>query len=147
MEINNYKVSKGIHFCYGHRVLEYNGMCRYLHGHNAYLEIDISSNRLDQLGMVVDFNEIKDKAKNWIDQHVDHKMLLCDGDPIIPALKELGEPYFLMAENPLDYFARFYRLKTFISIHQNGYAQLNIVSVSSSMFLTKILPNTTFSKI
>ena len=52
-----------------------------------------------------------------------------------------------MAENPLDYFARFYRLKTFISIHQNGYAQLNIVSVSSSMFLTKILPNTTFSKI
>ncbi|MBJ27690.1 MAG: 6-pyruvoyl tetrahydrobiopterin synthase [Chloroflexi bacterium] len=100
MEINNYKVSKGIHFCYGHRLLEYNGMCRYLHGHNAYLEIDISSNRLDQLGMVVDFNEIKDKAKNWIDQHVDHKMLLCDGDPIIPALKELGEPYFLMAENP-----------------------------------------------
>lgn len=100
MEINNYKVSKGIHFCYGHRLLEYNGMCRYLHGHNAYLEIDISSNRLDRLGMVVDFNEIKDKAKNWIDQHVDHKMLLCDGDPIIPALKELGEPYFLMAENP-----------------------------------------------
>ena len=100
MEINNYKVSKGIHFCYGHRLLEYNGMCRYLHGHNAYLEIDISSNRLDQLGMVDDFNEIKDKAKNWIDQHVDHKMLLCDGDPIIPALKELGEPYFLMAENP-----------------------------------------------
>ena len=100
MEINNYKVSKGIHFCYGHRLLEYNGMCRYLHGHNAYLEIDISSNRLDQLGMVVDFNEIKEKAKNWIDQHVDHKMLLCDGDPIIPALKELGEPYFLMAENP-----------------------------------------------
>ena len=100
MEINNYKVSKGIHFCYGHRLLEYNGMCRYLHGHNAYLEIDISSNRLDQLGMVGDFNEIKDKAKNWIDQHVDHKMLLCDGDPIIPALKELGEPYFLMAENP-----------------------------------------------
>ena len=100
MELNNYKVSKGIHFCYGHRLLEYNGMCRYLHGHNAYLEIDISSNRLDQLGMVVDFNEIKDKAKNWIDQHVDHKMLLCDGDPIIPALKELGEPYFLMAENP-----------------------------------------------
>ena len=100
MEINNYKVSKGIHFCYGHRLLEYNGMCRYLHGHNAYLEIDISSNRLDQLGMVVDFNEIKDKAKNWIDQHVDHKMLLCDGDPIIPALMELGLPYFLMAENP-----------------------------------------------
>jgi len=75
-------------------------MCRYLHGHNAYLEIDISANHLDQLGMVVDFNEINDKAKTWIDSNVDHKMLLCDGDPLIPALKELGEPYFLMAENP-----------------------------------------------
>lgn len=98
--MNNYTVSKGIHFCYGHRLLEYNGMCRYLHGHNAYLEIDISANHLDQLGMVVDFNEINDKAKTWIDSNVDHKMLLCDGDPLIPALKELGEPYFLMAENP-----------------------------------------------
>ena len=30
-----YRVTKEIHFCYGHRLLDYAGKCRHLHGHNG----------------------------------------------------------------------------------------------------------------
>ena len=39
-----HKVTKVIDFCYGHRLLKYDGKCKNLHGHNGVLEIDISSN-------------------------------------------------------------------------------------------------------
>ena len=42
-----YKVTKHIDFCYGHRLLNYEGQCRYLHGHNGRVEIDIESPALD----------------------------------------------------------------------------------------------------
>ena len=54
-----YSVTRIIHFCYGHRLREYDGKCRYLHGHNGKVEIELSSDRLDPRGMVKDFEEIK----------------------------------------------------------------------------------------
>ncbi|MDP2600705.1 MAG: 6-carboxytetrahydropterin synthase, partial [Deltaproteobacteria bacterium] len=45
-----YTVTKTIHFCYGHRLLNYNGKCRHLHGHNARVEIDVAAETLDSLG-------------------------------------------------------------------------------------------------
>ena len=95
-----YRVIKVIDFCYGHRLLEYDGKCRYLHGHNGKVEIELSSERLDRLGMVRDFNEIKQAIQTWIDRELDHKMLLCRKDPALPMLQELGEPVFVMESNP-----------------------------------------------
>ena len=54
-----YKVSKAIEFCYGHRLLNYDGKCRHLHGHNARAEIELNSEELDDRGMVFDFSDIK----------------------------------------------------------------------------------------
>ena len=93
-------VTKTIEFCYGHRLLEYDGKCRYLHGHNALLEVDIESDSLDGLGMVIDFGDVRDLVKGWIDANLDHRMLLCRRDPIAPVLIEMGEPHYLMDENP-----------------------------------------------
>lgn len=95
-----YSVTKIINFCYGHRLLNYAGKCRYLHGHNGTVEIEISSNMLDSRGMVKDFSEIKRVVQAWIDRELDHKMLLCRKDPLILALKRAGEPVFLMDDNP-----------------------------------------------
>ena len=66
-----YKVIKAIEFCYGHRLLNYEGKCRHLHGHNAKAEIEISSEELDERGMVYDFSEIKQSVKKWIDENID----------------------------------------------------------------------------
>lgn len=93
-------VTKTIEFCYGHRLLDYDGKCRYLHGHNALLEVDIESDSLDGLGMVIDFGDVRDLVKGWIDANLDHRMLLCRRDPIAPVLTEMGEPLYLMDENP-----------------------------------------------
>ena len=95
-----YHVTKVIHFCYGHRLLHYAGKCRYLHGHNGKVEIELAARRLDPRGMVKDFGEIKEKIHGWIDAHLDHKMLLRAADPALPALRALREPVYLMKDNP-----------------------------------------------
>ena len=93
-------VTKIIHFCYGHRLLNYEGKCRHLHGHNGRVEIELSAKSLDRRGMVKDFTEIKRAIQGWIDTNLDHKMILCRKDPAVPALRKLGEPLHVIAENP-----------------------------------------------
>ena len=95
-----YAVTKLIHFCYGHRLLRYEGPCRLLHGHNGKVEIELSAKALDRRGMVRDFTEIKQAIQGWIDANLDHKMILCRNDPVLPVLREIGEPHFVMPENP-----------------------------------------------
>src|SRR3989338_3694906 len=95
-----HRVTKEIRFCYGHRLLNYDGKCRRLHGHKGRVEIELSSAALDARGMVVDFDDIKRGVQSWIDQELDHKMLLNRADPLLPALQAAGEPCFLFEENP-----------------------------------------------
>lgn len=95
-----FKVTKRIEFCYGHRLLNYEGKCRYLHGHNGRVEVDLTTDKLDARGMVHDFADIKGVLKMWIDETLDHRMLLCQDDPILPALKQSGELFYVMNENP-----------------------------------------------
>lgn len=95
-----WEVAKQIHFCYGHRLLDYDGKCRHLHGHNALVEVTLANEQLDGAGMVVDFGEIKRLLKGWIDEQLDHKMILRRDDPVVPVLQELGEPLYLLEDNP-----------------------------------------------
>jgi len=95
-----YRVTREIEFCYGHRLLDYEGKCRFLHGHNARAVITLESPDLDERGMVIDFSEIKRTLSAWIDEHLDHRMLLCRRDPIASLLQQAGEPIFVMDVNP-----------------------------------------------
>jgi len=95
-----FRVSREIDFCYGHRLLNYDGKCKYLHGHNGRAIITIESATLDDRGMVLDFSDIKDVVSTWIDEQLDHRMLLHKTDPVVPLLQKMGEPLFLMDQNP-----------------------------------------------
>ena len=95
-----HSVTKTIDFCYGHRLLNYEGQCKYLHGHNGKLEIDVESKILDDKGMVIDFTVIKETVKTWIDSKMDHRMILSREDPLIPLLEEAGQPIYVMEDNP-----------------------------------------------
>jgi 6-pyruvoyltetrahydropterin/6-carboxytetrahydropterin synthase len=95
-----YRVSREIHFCYGHRLLDYEGKCRHLHGHNGLAVITLEAPDLDTKGMLVDFGEIKQKVQRWIDGTLDHTMILCRRDPLLPILLERGERVYVMDENP-----------------------------------------------
>jgi len=73
-----YRVTEIIEFCYGHRLLRYQGKCAHLHGHNGRVEI----------------------VKAWIDQNLDHRMLLHREDPLVDVLRRNDEPVFLMDGDP-----------------------------------------------
>jgi 6-pyruvoyltetrahydropterin/6-carboxytetrahydropterin synthase len=95
-----YSVTKSIDFCYGHRLLDYDGICKHPHGHNGQVEIEVRKDRLDNRNMVCDFSDIKRIVKGWIDHAFDHKMLLRRDDPLVKLLQDLGEPVFICESNP-----------------------------------------------
>ena len=95
-----YSVTKKIEFCYGHRLLDYDGPCRHPHGHNAVVEIEVTAPTLDALNMVIDFTDLKAQVKGWIDRELDHRMILRHDDPLVTALRALGEPVYVLDSNP-----------------------------------------------
>ncbi len=95
-----YRVTQEIEFCYGHRLLNYDGKCRHLHGHNGKAVLILEGTELDDRGMLIDFTDIKKKIRCWIEDNLDHRMILCKSDPVLPTLQEMGEPLFIIDSNP-----------------------------------------------
>lgn len=95
-----YQVTQHIEFCYGHRLLNYAGKCRFLHGHNGKAVIVMAGEQLDHRGMVVDFTDIKRSIATWIDATLDHRMILHERDPVVNYLREQQEPILTIPENP-----------------------------------------------
>jgi 6-pyruvoyltetrahydropterin/6-carboxytetrahydropterin synthase len=95
-----YSVTRELSFCYGHRLLNYDGKCRHLHGHNGRAVLTLQTASLDAAGMVVDFSRLKRVVGSWIDENFDHKLLLHRDDPLLPLLRQQGEPIFVLDVNP-----------------------------------------------
>lgn len=95
-----YSVTKRIEFCYGHRLLNHDGVCKHPHGHNAVAEVEVQAATLDAQHMVCDFNDIKQSIKGWVDRELDHKMILRVDDPLVEPLRRLHEPVFVVDHNP-----------------------------------------------
>lgn len=76
-------VSASFDFCYGHRLLGHAGKCRWLHGHSGRAVVTVVCQKLDRLGMVVDFADLKKLVGGWIDEYWDHNMLLHGDDPLL----------------------------------------------------------------
>lgn len=92
-----------ITFDAGHRLLEYRGKCASPHGHTFTAEVVIAARELDDLGLVVDFGDVKAPLKRWIDEHWDHGFLLNDRDAaMIQALSGVIEAkqYLFAGTNP-----------------------------------------------
>ena len=95
-----YRVTREISFCYGHRLMNYAGKCRHLHGHNGRAVITLEAPALDSCGMVIDFTRIREVVADWIDRTLDHRMLLREDDPALAYLREHGEPVYILKVNP-----------------------------------------------
>jgi len=95
-----FKVQKEIQFCYGHRLLNHPGKCRHIHGHNVRAIITLASETLNEAGMVVDFSEIDQHVKPWINETLDHNFLLAENDPLIPLLTSAEERFYVMPHPP-----------------------------------------------
>ncbi len=95
-----FRVTQQIDFCYGHRLLNYDGKCRFLHGHNGRAVISLEGGQLDERGMLVDFTDIKKSLRTWINDELDHRMIMHADDPLLPLLVAHGQPVFTIPVNP-----------------------------------------------
>ena len=69
-----YEVTINTHFSAAHRLRHYNGECERLHGHNWNVTVSIASDKLNELGMVMDFKVLKSKTNALMDEF-DHQYL------------------------------------------------------------------------
>lgn len=95
-----YTVRREVIFSYGHRLLDYEGKCSRLHGHNGKLVVSLAAEQLDQSGMVVDFVEIKSAIVRWIEETLDHRLVLHRDDPAVKPLQAIGETIYIVDFNP-----------------------------------------------
>ena len=95
-----FTVTQVLEFCYGHRLLDYKGKCAHIHGHNGRVEVVVASRSLDGQSMVADFSEVERVVRGFVDQNLDHKLLLRRDDPLVEPLQRLDEPLFLMEQDP-----------------------------------------------
>ena len=61
-------------FAAAHSLRGYDGDCAKLHGHNWKVEVEVSGNRLNDIGMLIDFKKIKQHAKQAV-KELDHTFL------------------------------------------------------------------------
>jgi 6-pyruvoyltetrahydropterin/6-carboxytetrahydropterin synthase len=100
MDRHMFRITQHIDFCYGHRLLNYEGKCQYLHGHNGRAAISLEGERLDGRGMLIDFTDIKRSLRTWIDNELDHRMILHSEDPLLPLFTGHQQPVHVIPVNP-----------------------------------------------
>jgi len=67
-----YEVMIERHFSSAHQLRGYKGKCENLHGHNYRIEIYARGRELDNIGLLVDFGELKDAADEVV-AYLDHR--------------------------------------------------------------------------
>src|SRR6266508_1834571 len=72
-----------------HRIAGHPGKCAWLHGHTYHLEVTVSSPRLNPLGMVMDFDDLRDVVRKAVLDLWDHATLLAADDPLAPAIRAI----------------------------------------------------------
>ena len=95
-----YEVTQEIPFCYGHRLLKHAGKCARLHGHNGVARLTLQAQAVDEGGMVVDFDQVAAKVGRWVEETLDHRMLLHQDDRAAAALLAIGEPLRTLPFHP-----------------------------------------------
>jgi len=61
-------------FSAAHQLRGYKGKCESIHGHNWRVQVTVSSNKLNDIGIVIDFKELKEIVSEVISP-LDHALL------------------------------------------------------------------------
>lgn len=98
-------ITRKFEFDAGHRIVGHESKCKFLHGHRYVAEITFQAPKLDALGRVRDFGELKKEIGSWIDDNLDHNMILFNQDPILnfgdaDILRICGRSPFIVPFNP-----------------------------------------------
>lgn len=69
-----YHLTIHTHFAAAHNLLNYEGECENLHGHNWKVEVTVAAKELDEAGLGIDFKILKKTTCDLLDT-LDHKYL------------------------------------------------------------------------
>lgn len=89
-----YSVTLRHNFETSHRLPHVPGKCQSLHGHSWWAEVTIAAGLLNDDGMVVEFGAFKRELRAWIDEHLDHGIMLGRDDPLREVLIADGHKVF-----------------------------------------------------
>jgi len=82
----------------GHRVMNERMKCFNIHGHTYLYELEFEFNEMEEIGYAIDFKEIKRVGCQWIDDILDHGMILNPQDTkLIETTKDYGTKMWLMS--------------------------------------------------
>lgn len=94
-----YILSKTFRFEMAHRLsMGYMGKCANVHGHSWNGQIVVDCESLDDVGMGIDYAELKKITKVFEDTY-DHKLVLHEGDELVEVLTYKTE-LVLLEDNP-----------------------------------------------
>ena len=112
-----FEVSVEDTFAAGHALRGYRGKCENPHGHNYKVQITLHGERLDNIGLLFDFKDLK-SAMNEIIERLDHKFIN-DLEPFT----ELNPS----AENMAKYF--YEEIRTLLHDRTEDRVQVKLVKV------------------
>lgn len=69
-----YHLTIKTHFAAAHRLVNYQGDCENLHGHNWNVDVTVTASELDTAGLGIDFKILKRETKELLGE-LDHKYL------------------------------------------------------------------------
>jgi 6-pyruvoyltetrahydropterin/6-carboxytetrahydropterin synthase len=93
-------ISRKGNFDSGHRVMNEFMKCYNIHGHTYLYELTFSFENMEEIGYAIDFKEIKRVFCQWIDDIMDHGMILNPHDTkLIETTREYGTKLWLMSLN------------------------------------------------
>ena len=93
-------ISRKGNFDSGHRVMNEKFKCFNVHGHTYLYELVFGFDSMEDIGYNIDFKEIKRVGCQWIDDILDHGMLLNPQDRVMREVcLKLGSKFWLMSLN------------------------------------------------
>jgi len=96
-------ISRKGNFDSGHRVMNESMKCFNMHGHTYLYDVTFSFESMEEIGYAIDFKEIKRVGCQWIDDILDHGMILNPKDiDVIKATKLTKSKLWLMSLNGLN---------------------------------------------
>ena len=84
----------------GHRVFQHESKCSHLHGHNYRVHFTCEAEKLDNIGRVIDFSDMKSRLCMWLEDNWDHKTLIWENDPWAKVLPEIDPTIVIVPFNP-----------------------------------------------
>ncbi|MBO8158364.1 MAG: 6-carboxytetrahydropterin synthase QueD [Thermosyntropha sp.] len=90
-------------FAAAHKLNNYEGNCRNIHGHTWKVEIVVEGEKLDENGMLIDFRELKKIAACLIAEKYDHRFLneIAPFDKINPTAENIAHQIYIDVKKKL----------------------------------------------